>query len=126
MDTRRKIQFYLNPETNQADHCVDKVLDNTPQGDRGRLMRAAMLSGFALHKIDPRIPFLLSELLTEKTTFSETLQVIKAVLPAAQVDKLEEILQTAQPVKTAEQQPTHTGAESETRNNARGMFGDKA
>lgn len=125
MDTRRKIQFYLNPETNQADSCVDTVLDNTPQGDRGRLQRAAMLSGFALHKIDPRIPFLLSELLTEQTTFTETLQVIKAVLPAAQADKLEEFLHTAQPVKTVEQQSRQTGAESETRNNARGMFGGK-
>jgi len=125
MDTRRKIQFYLHPETNQADHCVDKVLDNTPQGDRGRLMRAALLSGFALHKIDPRIPFLLSELLTEKTTFSETLQVIKAVLPAAQAERLEEILQTVPPVITAEQQSRPPGADAETRNNARGMFGVK-
>ncbi|MEI2630915.1 plasmid partitioning/stability family protein [Erwinia aphidicola] len=125
MDTRRKIQFYLNPETNQADRCVDTVLNNTPQGDRGRLQRAAMLSGFALHKIDPRIPFLLSELLTENTTFSETLQVIKAVLPAAQAERLEEIIQTAPPENIPEQHPLQAGAEDETRSNARGMFGTK-
>ena len=125
MDTRRKIQFYLNPETNQADRCVDAVLNNTPQGDRGRLQRAAMLSGFALHKIDPRIPFLLSELLTENTTFSETLQVIKAVLPAAQAERLEEIIQTAPPENIAEKHPLQAGAEDETRSNARGIFGTK-
>lgn len=123
MDTRRKIQFYLNPESNAADSCVNTMLDNTPQGDRGRLQRAAMLSGFALHKIDPRIPFLLSELLTEKTTLSETLQVMKAVLPAAQADKLESIIRVAAPVSPSV--PQSTGGDDETRNNAHGMFGRK-
>lgn len=123
MDTRRKIQFYINPETNHADSCVDTVLDSTPQGDRGRLQRAAMLSGFALHKIDPRIPFLLSELLTEKTTLSEILQVIKAVLPADQSEKVNDILRVVETAKSPEMPSQQAGAEDETRSNARGMFG---
>lgn len=32
MDTRRKITFYLNPETNEADRFVCQKTDETPQG----------------------------------------------------------------------------------------------
>jgi hypothetical protein len=31
MDTRRKITFYLNPETNEADRFVCQKTDETPQ-----------------------------------------------------------------------------------------------
>ena len=71
MDTRRKILFYINPANSQADQFASLALDSVVQGERGRLQRASMLAGLALHKIDPRLPFLLSELLTETTTEAE-------------------------------------------------------
>ncbi|WP_312836758.1 plasmid partitioning/stability family protein [Pantoea sp.] len=80
MDTRRKILFYINPSSSQADGYVNARLDSVPQGERGKLQRVAMVSGFALQKIDPRIPFLLTELLTENTSAEEILQILKAVL----------------------------------------------
>lgn len=77
MDTRRKILFYINPESNQADKYVCDRLDNIPQGDRGRMNRAALLSGYTLQRIDSRLPYLLAELLTENTTTEEICRYFK-------------------------------------------------
>lgn len=119
MDTRRKIQFYINPKSSLGEAYADSHTDETPQGERGRLWKAAMLSGFALERIDPRLPFLLSELLSENTTAEEVLQVIRAVSPrsvTAQTPSQTEIVP-----EPAEASPNATV--DETRSNARGMFG---
>lgn len=41
MDTRRKITFYLNPETNEADRFVCQKTDETPQGKGTFMARRA-------------------------------------------------------------------------------------
>ena len=82
MDARRKIMFYLNPETNIADSIVNETLDSIPQGERGRLNRAALIAGIALYRQDARIPFLISELLNKDTQFADIVQLLKSVYPA--------------------------------------------
>lgn len=121
MDNRRKILFYLSPDKIEADKYVCDQLDSIPQGDRGRIQRAAMLAGFALQKIDGRIPFLLSELLNGNTSREEVIQILKVVLPA---DLLSD-LQNDRKCQVHEKQ-SHgeipADNEAATRNNARQMF----
>lgn len=125
MDTRRKITFYLNPETNEADRYVCQKTDDTPQGERGRLWRAALLTGFAFGKQDDRLPFLFSELLNRDTSFDDLLQLLKAVYP----QETEALLQgrTREVVSATVQSPEHKSAplssDDETRNNAQSLFG---
>ncbi|MGQ3665342.1 plasmid partitioning/stability family protein [Citrobacter braakii] len=124
MDTRRKITFYLNPETNEADRFVCQKTDETPQGERGRLWRAALLTGFAFGKQDERLPFLFSELLNRNTSFDDLLQLLKAVYPR----ETEALLQIrGRDVVTAnnqlpEQKSESASSDDETRNNALGLF----
>lgn len=121
MDTRRKITFYLNPETNEADRFVCQKTDETPQGERGRLWRAALLTGFAFGKQDERLPFLFSELLNGDTSFDDLMQLLKAVYPR-EVEALR--LQGGianNPEATVS--PQTTCADDETRNNAKALFG---
>jgi hypothetical protein len=125
MDTRRKITFYLNPETNEADRFVCQKTDETPQGDRGRLWRAALLTGFAFGKQDERLPFLFSELLNRDTSFDDLLQLLKAVYPreteALLQGRAREAVITAP--QSQEQMSDSVSPDDETRNNARSMFG---
>ena len=81
MDNRRKILYYLSPDKLESDKYVCDQLDSIPKGDRGRILRAATLAGFALQKIEGRIPFLLSELLNDSTSKEEIVQLLKVVLP---------------------------------------------
>ncbi|EBZ0493704.1 plasmid stability protein [Salmonella enterica subsp. enterica serovar Infantis] len=124
MDTRRKITFYLNPETNEADRFVCQKTDETPQGERGRLWRAALLTGFAFGKQDERLPFLFSELLNRNTSFDDLLQLLKAVYPR----ETEALLQgRGREVVTVNSQPPEqkneqVSSDDETRSNALGLF----
>ncbi|ELG3704678.1 MULTISPECIES: plasmid partitioning/stability family protein [Enterobacter cloacae complex] len=122
MDTRRKITFYLNPETNEADRFVCQKTDETPQGDRGRLWRAALLTGFAFGKQDERLPFLFSELLNRDTSFDDLLQLLKAVYPRETEALLQGRAREAVP-QSPEQMSNSVTSDEETRNNARSMFG---
>lgn len=121
MDNRRKILFYLSPDKIEADKYVCDQLDSIPQGDRGRIQRAAMLAGFALQKIDGRIPFLLSELLNGNTSREEVIQILKVVLPA---DLLSELQTGRKPAAPGDPSRGEIPAdkETETRNNAKQMF----
>lgn len=122
-DTRRKIMFYLNPESSDADRYVCDEIDRMPQGDRGRVWRAALVSGFALRKQDARLPNMLAELLNEHTTFDEMVTVMQAVFPE-EMNRLENRTAAGQdrslPVPGKED-TTMTG--DETRENAQAMFG---
>lgn len=125
MDTRRKITFYLNPETNEADRYVCQKTDDTPQGERGRLWRAALLTGFAFGKQDDRLPFLFSELLNRDTSFDDLLQLLKAVYP----QETEALLQgrarevVSATVQSPERKSVPLSSDDETRNNAQTLFG---
>ncbi|GAB7259010.1 plasmid partitioning/stability family protein [Dickeya ananatis] len=122
-DTRRKIMFYLNPESSMADRYVCDEIDRMPQGDRGKTWRAALLAGFALRKQDSRLPHMLAELLTEHTTFDEMLLLMKAVFPEEMKSFGER--RPVAPV-TAERQRTESIQKDEARDNAKAMFNYKA
>lgn len=121
--------FYLNPESSAADRFVCGKIDAMPQGERGRSWRAALLTGFALGKQDERIPYLISELLDENTTFDDILQLMKAIFPREmdnfQQDRQQDV-SPGQQIKS-QQAPIHRESDpkAETRANARGMFGVK-
>ena len=83
MDKRRTIAFKLNPDVNQTDKIVCDTLDSIPQGERSRLNRAA---GLALYRQDPRAPFLLCELLTKETTFSDIVNILRSLFPKEMAD----------------------------------------
>ncbi|EEE0460459.1 plasmid partitioning/stability family protein [Salmonella enterica] len=124
MDTRRKITFYLNPETNEADRFVCQKTDETPQGERGRLWRAALLTGFAFGKQDERLPFLFSELLNRNTSFDDLIQLLKAVYPREVEALLQGRIKENVPVERTETNLSSQtpNAEDETRNNAKELF----
>lgn len=122
MTDRRKIQYYIFPEKMEADAYVDSVLESIPQGDRGRILRAATLAGFALHKVESRIPHLLAELLNSKTSKDEILQILRAVIPddIQSVAPLSKAGEGQRPQVSAEAESRD--AEDQTRQNAKGMF----
>lgn len=121
-DKRYKVMFYLTPETHQADSYVKSLMGMTPHGERARLQRAALLAGLAMHRIDPRIPFLLAELLTATSDAREILQVISAALPEGTFGAV--ITGAADvPAPREEAAPRDDNAAAETRANAKGMFG---
>lgn len=126
-DTRRKITFYLNPETNAADKYVCDEIDRTPQGERGKLWRSALLAGFALRKQDARLPHMLAELLNDATTFDEVILLMKAVFPEEMeaFGERRPAGQTTTATRAAAARPEQDGAQDETRNNARNMFGQQ-
>ena len=73
MDKRRTIAFKLNPDVNQTDKIVCDTLDSIPQG-------------LALYRQDPRAPFLLCELLTKETTFSDIVNILRSLFPKEMAD----------------------------------------
>ncbi|WP_226092963.1 plasmid partitioning/stability family protein [Dickeya oryzae] len=130
-DTRRKIMFYLNPESSMADRYVCDEIDRMPQGDRGKTWRAALLAGFALRKQDSRLPHMLAELLTDHTTFEEMVLVMQAVFP----EEMKTFgARRPGPVTKAPTMPEGQRTESEveaklrdeTQENAKAMFNYKA
>ncbi|HGJ5882317.1 plasmid partitioning/stability family protein [Arsenophonus sp.] len=117
MDTRRKIQFYINPDRHGADKYTAEVLENMPQGERGKFMRGAFLSGVALFKQEPRLIYMLSELLTDKTTIDEITTVMETVLKNKMPDFNDEYVEL-EPLNSIEDLRAF-----ETRNNAKNLFG---
>jgi len=115
--------FYLNPETNEADRFVCQKTDETPQGERGRLWRATLLTGFAFGKQDERLPYLFSELLNEGTSFDELLQLLRAVYPREVDALLQGQGRGESDSAPASSNVAATTGDEETRNNARQMFG---
>ncbi|ETC07990.1 plasmid partitioning/stability family protein, partial [Salmonella enterica] len=51
--------------------------------ERGRFMRAMLVTGARLQTIDNVLPLLISELLTENTTLDDINKVISSVIPGA-------------------------------------------
>ncbi|WP_333500617.1 plasmid partitioning/stability family protein [Kluyvera sp. CHPC 1.2972] len=123
-DTRRKITFYLNPESSAAERYVCEETDRMPQGERGNVWRAALLSGFALRKQDERLPHLLAAQLTESTTFEEMVLLMQAVFPEEMkaLDGRRQAFGKERKVASQEQAGT-ADTDDETRRNAEKMFG---
>ena len=124
-DTRRKIMFYLNPESSEAERYVCDEIDKISQGERGRVWRATMLSGFALRKQDPRLANVLAELLNENTTFEEMVMVMQAVFPEEMKGMVNRKPAATVIQDPGSKDPLRVQSDDETRDNARSMFGQK-
>lgn len=82
-DTRRKVAFYLYPESSAADRYLCDELEAISVKDRGRVMRTLLLAGAALRQQDARAPGVLAEMLTDKTTLTDLVSVLRGVIPDA-------------------------------------------
>jgi len=79
----RKIAFNLYPEEQAGDKLASDLLDNIRLKERGRAMRAFLLTGAAMAAIDPRLPNLISELATGDVTLQDIQRIISSVIPEA-------------------------------------------
>lgn len=66
-EDRKKFTVYLHPDQ-AADNVSLDIIESVPRNDRGDLYRRALISGLALHKLDPRLPGLLAVLLDRDFT----------------------------------------------------------
>ena len=66
-EERKKFTVYLHPDQ-VADKTSLDIIDSVPRNDRGELYRRALISGLALHKLDSRLPGLLSLMLDSHFT----------------------------------------------------------
>lgn len=125
MDARRRILFNLTPETSGADSYVCDEIEKVPQGERGKLFRATMLAGFALRKQDPRLPNLLAELLNEKTSFDDIINILRVIYPQ-QINAMinsGKLLQTHSCINSTLNPVKETSQpEAVTRDNAKKLF----
>ena len=60
---RKKFTLYLHPEK-AADFQTLEAIESVPRSERGELFRNAFISGMALHQLDPRLPVLLTAILS--------------------------------------------------------------
>lgn len=79
----RKIAFNLYPADEAGDKLAADLLDETRLKERGRAMRAFMLTGAALAAVDRRLPFLIAELATDSITLQDIQRIIQSVIPDA-------------------------------------------
>ncbi|HHO9701280.1 plasmid partitioning/stability family protein [Citrobacter braakii] len=66
-EERKKFTVYLHPDQ-AADSMSLDIIESVPRNDRGELYRKALISGLALHQLDPRLPGLLALLLDKDFT----------------------------------------------------------
>ena len=66
-EERKKFTLYLHPDQ-AADRVSLDIIESVPRNDRGELYRKALISGLALHQLDPRLPGLLALLLDSNFT----------------------------------------------------------
>lgn len=66
-EERKKFTVYLHPEQ-AADNLSLDIIESVPRNERGELYRRALISGLALHQLDPRLPGLLTVLLNRDFT----------------------------------------------------------
>lgn len=63
-EERKKFTLYLHPDKD-ADRQALEVIESVPRSARGELYRNALIAGMALQQLDPRLPALLSAMLSE-------------------------------------------------------------
>lgn len=82
----RKCTFNLFPAHGAGDKVACDLIDEVPLKERGRIMRAMLLTGAALMLQDKRLPDMIAAFLTENTTFVDIQRLIGSVLPEFQLD----------------------------------------
>ena len=114
-DKRRKVAFYLYPETSAADKYLCDELEAIPTKERGRVMRALLLAGGALRQQDSRLPGMLSEMLTDATTRQQFTDILRAIMP--------DVFGSPAQRQATAPEPAAKSNEEATAANFRGQFG---
>lgn len=81
----RKCTFNLFPAHGAGDKVACDLIDEVPLKERGRIMRAMLLTGAALMLQDKRLPDMIAAFLTENTTFADIQRLMGSVLPESQL-----------------------------------------
>lgn len=128
----RKIAFNLYPDEQEGDKLASALLDETRVKERGRAMRAFLLTGAALAAVDRRLPNLIAELASEHITLQDIQRIISSVIPdafAPDDTMMRAVLaRLGQPEAPALQEQTRTQPAAEdknvtdTRNNSSNLF----
>lgn len=128
----RKIAFNLYPDEQEGDKLASALLDETRVKERGRAMRAFLLTGAALAAVDRRLPNLIAELASEHITMQDIQRIISSVIPdafAPDDTMMRAVLaRLGQPEAPALQEQTRTQPLAEdknvtdTRNNSSNLF----
>ena len=118
----RRCSFELFPDERTGDKIADELIANEKLKERGRFMRAMLVTGAAFAAIDKRLPL------------DDINKVISSVIPGAfSVEKkLLELLEKQSGLHTSvdcstpltEQSLSRNDGEDQTRRNAENMFGD--
>ena len=64
-DERKRKNYTLSASGKAADFQTLEAIESVPRSERGELFRNAFISGMALHQLDPRLPVLLTAILSE-------------------------------------------------------------
>ncbi|MDU5836265.1 MAG: plasmid partitioning/stability family protein [Pantoea sp.] len=128
----------LYPEEKAGDRIALDFINEGMLKERGRIMRAMLLTGAAMMQANKKLPFMIAELFDENTTFTDIQRVIRSAIPEASAvddDMLRDVLSRlgAMPAATHEEkggasapasEPTQEERnQAEARRNASKMFG---
>lgn len=129
----------LYPEEKAGDRIALDFINEGMLKERGRIMRAMLLTGAAMMQANKKLPFMIAELFDENTTFTDIQRVIRSAIPEASAvddDVLRDVLSRlgAMPAATHEDkgsasvpasEPTQEERNTaEARRNAKNLFGD--
>lgn len=129
----------LYPEEKAGDKVALDFINEGMLKERGRIMRAMLLTGAAMMQANKKLPFMIAELFDENTTFADIQRVIRSAIPEASAvddDILRNVLSrlSAMPAATNEDKGSVSVPESEptqeerntaeARRNAKNLFGD--
>lgn len=129
----------LYPEEKAGDRIALDFINEGMLKERGRIMRAMLLTGAAMMQANKKLPFMIAELFDESTTFTDIQRVIRSAIPEASTvddDVLRDVLlrlgampaasneeKGSAPAPASEPTPEERNA-AEARRNAQNMFGD--
>lgn len=73
----------LYPDEKAGDRVALEFINEGMLKERGRIMRAMLLTGAALMQVNNKLPFMIAELFDENTTFTDIQRVISSAIPDA-------------------------------------------
>lgn len=129
----------LYPEEKAGDRIALDFINEGMLKERGRIMRAMLLTGAAMMQANKKLPFMIAELFDENTTFTDIQRVIRSAIPEAfgsDEDMMRDVLArlSALPgvthgekgsVPVSASEPTQEERnQAEARRNASNLFGD--
>lgn len=128
----------LYPDEKAGDRVALGFINEGMLKERGRIMRAMLLTGAAMMHANKKLPFMIAELFDENTSFTDIQRVIRSAIPEAFATDDAMIRDVLSRLNSAPIVPPGDGASApaaseptqensnaaEARRNASNMFGD--